>query len=174
MSASKEHEVSEAVSRALELDRLAQILAEDAAVRLDPSLGAADFARRAVMFAKLAMANVSAKARADVLQSEANSATGPSPAADFAQRLMSKSEACRVVEAGEAWLHDNRPTVSALSHGTVIALNVANGKFVTGRNGLEAMDKFEAEFGTEARAWVHEVGVPITLGGGIWALSSEA
>ena len=55
-----------------------------------------------------------------------------------------------------------------------LAVNIANGDYVTAPNGLLAMDLFEQRFGMKAVAWVHEIGVPISLGGGLWALSSGA
>ena len=55
-----------------------------------------------------------------------------------------------------------------------IARNIANGNYITAPNGLAAMDVFEERFGKSAVAWVHEIGVPISLGGGLWALSSGA
>jgi hypothetical protein len=75
---------------------------------------------------------------------------------------------------GEAWLGTHQTIVATLPVGTILAVNLADGRYVTAANGVAAMSQFETQFGKDAWAWVHEVGVPITLGGGLWSLSSEA
>ena len=78
------------------------------------------------------------------------------------------------VEFGTDWQRRNKALIESMQIGTVVAVNIADGRYVTGRNGLEAMDEFERVFGLDANGWAFEVGVPITLGGGLWQLSSEA
>jgi hypothetical protein len=74
---------------------------------------------------------------------------------------------------GDNWLAKNKSLVESLKVGTVLAVNMCDGAHVTAPNGLVAMDRFEATFGREAIAWVFEVGIPISLGGGLWQLKSE-
>lgn len=79
-----------------------------------------------------------------------------------------------LAEFVSSWQRRNQDLMRRLPTGTVVAVNIADGRHVTGRDGLEAMDEFERVYGLDARAWVFEVGVPITIGGGLCALSSEA
>jgi hypothetical protein len=79
-----------------------------------------------------------------------------------------------VMSSGQSWLAANEMLVRQLPTGTVIAIHLASGAHVLGKDGLDAMDHFVARFGKEAVAWVHEVGVPVRLGGGLWPLSSGA
>lgn len=74
----------------------------------------------------------------------------------------------------ELWLARHRSIVRSLGIGTVLAVDLGSGMYVTATSTLVAMDRFEEAFSTERAAWVHEVGVPVTLGGGLWALRSEA
>ena len=92
----------------------------------------------------------------------------------------------------ERFLQNEIGALGFLPLGTVVAVKVTvgvqadelplegvydgltEGLFVSAPNGLLAMDLFEERFGKDAIAWVHEIGVPITLGGGLWALSSGA
>ena len=73
-----------------------------------------------------------------------------------------------------AWQRQNKALIEQLPHGTTVIVNIATGQHVTGRNGLEAIDEFERIFGLEAVGWAFEVGIPLNIGGGLWALSSEA
>ena len=90
------------------------------------------------------------------------------------------------------WLQRKNSLIRSLPSGTVIAIKIADDvvpdeiydltlhflnaprdwEYVTAPNGLAAMDEFEGRFGKNAVAWVYEIGVPISLGGGLWALSS--
>jgi hypothetical protein len=79
-----------------------------------------------------------------------------------------------LIDFERAWSAKNRALLDSLPRGTAVAVNMANGEYITAPNGLIAMDLFEARYGTGVWAWVHEVGVPITIGGGLWALSSGA
>lgn len=73
---------------------------------------------------------------------------------------------------GVRWLDENKAAVAALPVGTVIAVNMATDDFVHGSSGLTAMDRFEEAFGLGVVAWVHETGIPISLGGGLCQLRS--
>jgi hypothetical protein len=80
----------------------------------------------------------------------------------------------RIEEYGRRWIATHADIVASLPRGTMIAVNIDTGAFVTAPTGVEVMDKFEATFGKLAWAWVDEIGVPIRLGGGLWGLSSGA
>ena len=77
------------------------------------------------------------------------------------------------VRVGMRWQDDNKSLFDHLPRGTGIAVNVDDGRFVTGRNSLEAMDEFERQFGRGAVAYVFRVDLPITLGGWPWRLPSD-
>jgi hypothetical protein len=79
-----------------------------------------------------------------------------------------------LIDFERTWSDQNRALLDSLPRGTAVAVNMTTGDYVTAPNGLKAMDLFEERFGTSVWAWVHEVGVPITIGGGLWALSSGA
>jgi hypothetical protein len=78
----------------------------------------------------------------------------------------------QLAEFVRTWCQQHQPVLSALPVGTVVAVNLADGSYVTAADGLTALDLFEQRYGPKAMAWVHEVGVPISIGGGLWALSS--
>ena len=73
-----------------------------------------------------------------------------------------------------SWCDQHRGVIAGLPRGVCLAVNMADGTFVTAENGLAVMDKFEAKYGEHAFAWVHEVGVPLSIGLGLWSLSSGA
>lgn len=77
-----------------------------------------------------------------------------------------------VREFGDRWLDQHRSIVASLPIGAVLAVDMDSSRHVVAVSGLAAMDLFEATFGLNAVAWVHEVGVPISLGGGLWQLRS--
>ena len=78
---------------------------------------------------------------------------------------LSPAEVCA---RGEAWLERSSHAMGDCPAGTVIAVDLGTGAFVKATSGLEAMDLFEETFGTDAQAWVHQIGVPISGGSGIW------
>lgn len=73
----------------------------------------------------------------------------------------------------ELWNTRHQAALALLPRGTGITVDMATGLYVTGDSRLEASDHFEALFGGAREALSQEVGVPITLGGGLWALQSE-
>lgn len=77
-------------------------------------------------------------------------------------------------EFSRVWLQAHAQDIACLPVGTAVAVRIPDGAYVTAPDSLAAMDAFEARFGTEARGWVHEVGIPIKLGGGQWQQSSGA
>jgi hypothetical protein len=72
----------------------------------------------------------------------------------------------------ELWNTRHQGALASLPRGTNVIVDMATGLYVTGDN-FAAWDRFEALFGGTRQALSQEVGVPITLGGGLWALQSE-
>ena len=85
----------------------------------------------------------------------------------------SKIDVNALREFGDRWLDENKTAIASLPVGTVVAVRMDTGDFVCGSSGLTAMDTFEETFGLGIVAWVHEIGVPITLGGGLCQLRSD-
>jgi hypothetical protein len=82
------------------------------------------------------------------------------------QRL--RSQNAFASQEGKRWCEDKRAEFAALKAGTVVALNVVNGSYVTAASDLEAMDRFQQTFGKGTTlAYVFEVGRPVFIGGGI-------
>ena len=86
---------------------------------------------------------------------------------------ISSLDAEEIAAFGSRWLAAHKAQVSAMPTGTGLAVDMSSGKYVSASNCLSAMDLFEETFGLQAIAWVHEVGVPISLGGGLWQLRSD-
>ena len=80
----------------------------------------------------------------------------------------------QIGSAGEKWLALHSDLVRSFPGGTVLAINVMTGEFEHGARHVVVMDKFEKRFGSATVAFVHEVAVPATVGGGWWALKSGA
>ena len=95
-----------------------------------------------------------------------------STSADDTARPLAGNRAAMAALTGAQWEQRHQDIIARLPHGTTVAVNVADDRYVTGPSGLEAMDKFERQFGAGAVAWVFEVGVPISLGGFAWPRSS--
>ena len=88
--------------------------------------------------------------------------------------LVSDEDVERIASRGKAWVAANADALASLPRNAVVAINVATGEFVSAADSLSAMDMFEERFGKDAWAWVHHNDGPITVGGGLWALSSGA
>ena len=72
------------------------------------------------------------------------------------------------VEQGKRWRLEKADELAALPFGTVVMINVVNGMYVTAKNRLEAMDKFDQTFGKNTTiGYSFEVGRPTFIGGGI-------
>jgi hypothetical protein len=87
---------------------------------------------------------------------------------------MTDAELEAIGRFGEEWLSQNQRLIAELSTRTVVAVRVPDGDFVVGATFVEASQTFHDRFGIQARAWLHRVGVPLRIGGGLWPLSSEA
>jgi hypothetical protein len=82
------------------------------------------------------------------------------------QRL--RSQTAFASQEGKRWCVDKRAEFAELQVGTVVALNVVNGSFVTAASDLEAMERFQQTFGKGTTlAYVFEIGRPVFIGGGI-------
>ena len=72
------------------------------------------------------------------------------------------------VEQGERWRQEKAAEFDALPVGTVVMINVVNGKHVTAGDRIEAMDKFDQAFGKGISiGYSFQVGRPTFIGGGI-------
>ena len=72
------------------------------------------------------------------------------------------------VEQGERWRQEKAAEFDAIPVGTVVMINVVNGKYVTAGDRIEAMDKFDQSFGQGVTiGYTFEVGRPTFIGGGI-------
>ena len=74
---------------------------------------------------------------------------------------------------GLQWRQETRALVDGLPVGTTVIVSVGSGQHVTAHTGLAAMELFRQRFGDRAVGWMFEVGVPITLGGGLCQLRSD-
>ena len=74
---------------------------------------------------------------------------------------------------GEEWIRENQALLNRLPMGTVVIVCVGSGAYITAGSSLAALELFAERFGKHARGWSFEVGVPITLGGGLWQLRSD-
>ena len=72
------------------------------------------------------------------------------------------------VQEGKRWREEKAAEFAGLPAGTVVAVNVVNGKYVTADSDLHAMDAFQQAFGKGTTlAYVFEIGRPLFIGGGI-------
>jgi hypothetical protein len=95
------------------------------------------------------------------------SATQFAPAGDSAELAARRARAEQHNAVADRWLEENAAFVAALSTGTVLIINVATGDHVVGPSSTDAMLAFRAKFGTEAWGWMHRIGCPIFIGGGL-------
>lgn len=101
---------------------------------------------------------------------EAELISAPAAAAGFTSANISRIRVQDIKAFSDQWLREHRSVVDSMPDGTVLAVDMSSGDFVKASTGLAAMDTFEETFGPKAVAWVFEVGVPITLGCGLWQL----
>ena len=87
---------------------------------------------------------------------------------------MDAVSAARLHSFAELWRTRHQVRLRELAHGTAVQVDFASGLFVTADKRWAASDRLDAVFGTRRSAWSFEHGVAITLGGGLWALNSEA
>ncbi len=79
-----------------------------------------------------------------------------------------RAQTAFAVQEGKRWREEKSDEFAALATGTVVAINVVNGGYVTASRDLEALDKFQQTFGKGTTlAYVFEVGRPVFIGGGI-------
>jgi hypothetical protein len=70
-------------------------------------------------------------------------------------------------KAGNRWLQHWEQEIATLAETTVIAINVESGEYITAPTRLDAMDRFEERFGKTTVGFMHEIGRPVFVGGGI-------
>ena len=78
-----------------------------------------------------------------------------------------------LMKFGEVWRTRQQGKLRETKIGTSVVVDLASGLYVCGSSSIGTSDQFHALFGTSRSAWAFEHGVPITLGGGLWALRSE-
>jgi hypothetical protein len=69
--------------------------------------------------------------------------------------------------AGNDWLQRLEPVLTQLKETTVVAINLESGEYITAPTRLDALDRFEERFGKFAIGFMHEIGRPVFIGGGI-------
>ncbi len=74
----------------------------------------------------------------------------------------------------ELWRTRHQVRFREFAHGTAVQVDFASGLYVIANKRWAASDRLGDLFGARRSAWSFEHGVPITLGGGLWALNSEA
>jgi hypothetical protein len=72
-----------------------------------------------------------------------------------------------VSEAGDRWLRHLEPELAGLAETTVVVINVETGEYVTAATRLGGLDRFEARFGKSTPGFMHEIGRPVFIGGGV-------
>ena len=70
-------------------------------------------------------------------------------------------------EQGEIWVAKKRSELDALPKGTVVVIDIATGKYVTGKTWLQAHPAFAQRFGPSALGYIYRVGERSFIGGGI-------
>ena len=73
----------------------------------------------------------------------------------------------------ELWQTRHQAVLATMQAGTGLNVDLGTGLYVTGATRLKASDKFRELFGPERTSLAEEVGIPLTLGSGLWALQSE-
>lgn len=74
----------------------------------------------------------------------------------------------------KAWLDSHRDVVESMPTGTYVLIELKTGAYVSAADYLQARAAFDDRFGASALSFVHRVRMPTTVGGGWWALRSEA
>jgi hypothetical protein len=95
------------------------------------------------------------------------SATQFAPAAESAELAARRARAERHNALADRWMEDNASVVASCPVGTVLIINVATGGHITGSSATEAKVAFRAKFGTDASGWLHRIGHPLFIGGGL-------
>ena len=93
--------------------------------------------------------------------------------ADMPFPMMADVTSSRLSRFKELWRTRHQSAVSALARGSGLHIDLGSGLYVIGKNRLESSDRFRDVFGPTRTSLGQEVGVPVTLGSGLWALQSE-
>ena len=72
-----------------------------------------------------------------------------------------------ISEAGDRWLQQLELELSKLAETTVVVINVLTGEYITAATRLGGLDRFEERFGKSAPGFMHEIGRPVFIGGGV-------
>ena len=87
--------------------------------------------------------------------------------------LLEAVTARKLLRFKDLWQTRHQDLLARVPLGTGLVIDLGTGLYVTGKTRHEASDRFEALFGTSRTALSQEVGIPLTLGSGLWALQSE-
>jgi hypothetical protein len=79
----------------------------------------------------------------------------------------------KLAKFSELWRTRHQGLLAATRRGTAFVVDFASGLHLTAERFHEANDQFVRAFGPHRAAWSFELGMPVTLGGGPWALRSE-
>jgi hypothetical protein len=72
-----------------------------------------------------------------------------------------------ISDSGEIWLKRLEPELAQLAETTVVVINVETGEYVVAATRLGGLDRFEERFGKSAPGFMHEIGRPVFIGGGV-------
>jgi hypothetical protein len=79
-----------------------------------------------------------------------------------------RAQTAFAVQQGERWRQELAAEFAGLTDGTVVMINVVNGRYVTAASRIEAMNKFDQLFGKGTTlGFSFEVGRLVFIGGGI-------
>jgi hypothetical protein len=77
------------------------------------------------------------------------------------------SEVDAISDAGDRWLARLEPELSQLTETTVVVINIETGEYVIAATRLGGLDRFEERFGKSTPGFMHEIGRPVFIGGGV-------
>jgi hypothetical protein len=72
-----------------------------------------------------------------------------------------------ISDAGDLWLKRLEPELAQLAETTVVVINLETGEYITAATRLGGLDRFEERFGKSAPGFMHEIGRPVFIGGGV-------
>ena len=83
------------------------------------------------------------------------------------QRVQSRAHNEAAGQAGKRWVTEKAAELARLPAGTVVVIDVETGAYVTGETAIEAMDAYDRTIGPDRTGYVHRIGRPTFLGGGL-------
>ncbi len=89
-------------------------------------------------------------------------------------RWLGKAELEASGKKAKAWLEAHKDLVESMPTGAFVLIELETGAYVSAPDYAPARATFDDRFGPSALSFVHRVRMPTTVGGGWWALRSEA